>query len=220
MRARRGTLEAERDANGRLYVWLDTDETRDEPSAQVSEMRGRIEDLREQLAAERQAHSEARRLLAAALERIPAIEAPPDSAPQAPDSAMEGEGRGSVPPEPQTTEPPPGWWETLKSMLPSIAGALITATASGFVTILAALNGALLLAGVSLTIAVIAALFGVSLLIKWQVQRSQAQIRMQQIESDMQWKMALLDAQTAQPPPSSPGDPSAQGAQDAPREDG
>jgi hypothetical protein len=43
-------------------------------------------------------------------------------------------------------------------MLPSIAGALITATASGFVTILAALNGALLLAGVSLTIAVIAAL--------------------------------------------------------------
>jgi len=41
----------------------------------MSEMRGRIEDLREQLEAERQAHTESRRLLAA-LERIPAIEVP------------------------------------------------------------------------------------------------------------------------------------------------
>jgi hypothetical protein len=38
-----------------------------------------IATLREQLQAERQAHAEARRLLAAALERIPAIEAPQEA---------------------------------------------------------------------------------------------------------------------------------------------
>jgi hypothetical protein len=166
-RVKRGTIAHEREG-GRVYVLLDADQPRPghdqgigqgaseaRPEDRTAEL---IATLREQLQAERQAHAEARRIIAGLVERVPAIEAPPGSAPQAPDSAMEGEGRGSVPPEPQTTEPPPGWWETLKSMLPSIAGALITATASGFVTILAALNGALLLAGVSLTIAVIAAL--------------------------------------------------------------
>jgi len=77
MRVRRGTLEAEHDANGRLHVWVDTDEPQPDSSALISEMREHLEDLRTQLEAERQAHSEARRLLAAALERIPpALEAP------------------------------------------------------------------------------------------------------------------------------------------------
>jgi len=76
MRARRGTLEAEHDANGRLYVWLDDDEPQSDAGALISEMRGRIEDLREQLEAERQAHAEARRIIAGLVERIPAIEAP------------------------------------------------------------------------------------------------------------------------------------------------
>jgi len=57
----------------------------DQDTAQVSDQEaGESEDciaeliatLWEQLQAERQAHAEARRLLAAALERIPAIEAP------------------------------------------------------------------------------------------------------------------------------------------------
>jgi chromosome segregation ATPase len=47
-----------------------------EPSALISAKDETISTLREQLQAERQAHAEARRLLAAALERIPAIEAP------------------------------------------------------------------------------------------------------------------------------------------------
>jgi DNA-binding transcriptional MerR regulator len=79
MRARRGTLEAERDANGRLYVWLDTDETVDD-SGLVGELRAHNETLREQLASERQAHAEARRIIAGLVERIPpAIEAPPEA---------------------------------------------------------------------------------------------------------------------------------------------
>jgi hypothetical protein len=64
-----------------LYVLLNIDPTpeperpHDGTHDRTSEL---IDTLREQLEAERQAHSEARRLLAAALERIPAIEAPSD----------------------------------------------------------------------------------------------------------------------------------------------
>ena len=87
-RVSRGTIPHERDEDGRVWVVLDTDQdtastVRDTDQSQsasdvlISEMRGRIEDLREQLEAERQAHAEARRLLMAALERIPPqLEAP------------------------------------------------------------------------------------------------------------------------------------------------
>ena len=47
-----------------------------EHNALISELRAHNDTLRAQLEAERQGHAEARRLLAAALERIPAIEAP------------------------------------------------------------------------------------------------------------------------------------------------
>ena len=47
-----------------------------EPNALISAKDETIAMLREQLQAERHAQAEARRLLAAALERIPAIEAP------------------------------------------------------------------------------------------------------------------------------------------------
>lgn len=83
MRARRGSLESEHDANGRLYVWLDIDEPQPDSAALISELRAHNATLREQLAAERRANDENRRLLAAALERIPAIEAP--AAPESPE---------------------------------------------------------------------------------------------------------------------------------------
>jgi len=78
MRVKRGTLPSTREG-GRLYVLLNTDPTpdpdrpHDRTPDRTSEL---IDTLREQLQAERQGHAEARRLLAAALERIPAIEAP------------------------------------------------------------------------------------------------------------------------------------------------
>ena len=60
-----------------------TDADRVRPAARtdalISVLEGQMEDLREQLRAERQGHAEARRLLAAALERIPPqLEAPSD----------------------------------------------------------------------------------------------------------------------------------------------
>jgi hypothetical protein len=49
--------------------------------------------LREQLAAERQAHAEARRIIAGLVERIPAIEAPSETS-EAHEAAEEQQGRG------------------------------------------------------------------------------------------------------------------------------
>jgi len=84
-RIKRGTMAHER-KGGRVYVLLGADESRpghDQDIDQVSDQGAResgdrtaelIATLREQLQAERQAHAEARRLLAATLERIPAIQ--------------------------------------------------------------------------------------------------------------------------------------------------
>jgi hypothetical protein len=95
MRVKRGTLPSTRE-DGRLYVLLNTEPTPEPGRPHVrthdrtSEL---IATLREQLQAERQAHSEARRLLAAALERIPAIEARQETS-EATEAAEEQQGRG------------------------------------------------------------------------------------------------------------------------------
>ena len=107
-RMARGTIRHVRE-DGRLYVYLDTferasntiqDEGQDTASKTVSyegqdryarSLEDQIEYLRAQLDAEREANRVNRRLLAAALERIPAIEASLD-VPQAPESAPESSG--------------------------------------------------------------------------------------------------------------------------------
>jgi hypothetical protein len=90
-RVERGTLRSDKGPDGRRYVYLDTgvdtvaDEGADtsatgERDALISELRAHNDTLREQLEAERQGHAEARRLLAAALERIPPqLEAPQEA---------------------------------------------------------------------------------------------------------------------------------------------
>ena len=69
-----------------------------------------IATLQEQLQAERQAHAEARRLLAAALERIPAIEAAPGER-ESPERGSEEESRAPDREEPPTQER--GFWRRL-----------------------------------------------------------------------------------------------------------
>jgi excisionase family DNA binding protein len=102
-RIRRGTLRAER-SGGHVYVVLDADQPRptgDQPtdrSELVEELRAHHATLREQLEAERQAHAEARRLLAAALERIPPqLEAPPEAR-ERPEKATEEPERAHTAP--------------------------------------------------------------------------------------------------------------------------
>jgi hypothetical protein len=105
-RLKRGTIDHER-KGGRVYVLLgadeprpghdqDTDQGGDQgttaPEDRTAEL---IATLQEQLQAERRAHAEARRLLAAALERIPAIEAPQEAS----------EASETVEEDPERTEP-------------------------------------------------------------------------------------------------------------------
>ena len=131
-RLSRGTLRSVRES-GRVYVLLPADTPRhterdaergaaempgeSSEAALISEMRDRIADLREQVRSERQAHAEARRLLAAALERIPAIDAPEDASESAasPVPSQSAEPRSDSPTpteqagEPETPDTRP-WW--------------------------------------------------------------------------------------------------------------
>ncbi len=116
MRIKRGTLRSEK-RGGRVHVLLgpgpNTEHTTDLTTDHTEEL---IATLREQLAAERQAHAEARRLLAAALERIPpAIEAPQE-APGAPETATSpGPRERPFTDEEGAQEPaqPRPWWRRM-----------------------------------------------------------------------------------------------------------
>ena len=121
-RVERGTLRSDKGQDGKRYVYLalaelgadavadsgaDTSATR-ERDALISELRSHNATLREQLELERQAHAEARRLLAAALERIPAIEAP-ETASEEPMGPEPQEARG----EAQEASQPRPWWRRM-----------------------------------------------------------------------------------------------------------
>jgi hypothetical protein len=110
-RIKRKTLEHERHS-GTVYVLLPadqmptgrqpgddqtTDQLQSDSAALISAKDETIATLRDQLEAERQAHAEARRLLMAALERIPAIEAPSEAR-ESPETVEE---------EPERAEPRP-----------------------------------------------------------------------------------------------------------------
>jgi len=131
-RAQRGTIAHERDEYGRVWILVDPDGTRhdtdqhtagqrqdSEPGELISEMRGRIEDLREQLQAERQAHAEARRLLAAALERIPPQLEPPAEPPGAPETATPQPGRVEPQPAVESAQEPR---ESSEMHMPEVGG--------------------------------------------------------------------------------------------------
>jgi hypothetical protein len=122
-RVERGTLRSDKGPDERRYVYLDSvaDSVADmgadvsatpERDALISEMHAHNETLREQLESERQAHAEARRLLAAALERIPALEPPPE-APESPDTPSEPAPGSRTPPEPQTAPERVRWWRRM-----------------------------------------------------------------------------------------------------------
>ena len=105
-RIKRGTLPTVKEGGTVYVVFGGTSEAThpphaDEPSDQselVESLQDQITYLRQQLAAERDANSENRRLLAAALERIPAIEAPQEAT-ESPESAEPRSDRGTTPEE-------------------------------------------------------------------------------------------------------------------------
>jgi hypothetical protein len=86
-RVQRGTIPYKKDSDGRVWIVLDavqdpaghrqdTDQPQSDSSALISAKDETIAALHDQLEAERQAHAEARRIIAGLVERIPAIEAP------------------------------------------------------------------------------------------------------------------------------------------------
>jgi TolA-binding protein len=84
MRVRRGSLEAEKDDSGRVYVRLDADEDsvksqrQVESSDLVEDLRDQVAYLRDQLDREREARTEERRrhdtIIAQLMQRIPELE--------------------------------------------------------------------------------------------------------------------------------------------------
>jgi hypothetical protein len=120
-RIKRRTLDHERTDEG-VFVLLDTDQSADrtrpdddqtadrlqsDSTALISAKDETIATLRDQLEAERQAHAEARRLLMAALERIPPQLEAPSEARESPETARE---------EPDRAEPRPGTVESQESV--------------------------------------------------------------------------------------------------------
>jgi flagellar motility protein MotE (MotC chaperone) len=102
-RVKRGTIDHER-VGGRVYVLLGADESRpghdqDQgttvPEDRTAEL---IATLREQLQAERQAHAEARRIIAGLVERIPALEAPQEAS-ESPETVEEERERVELHPD-------------------------------------------------------------------------------------------------------------------------
>jgi hypothetical protein len=125
-RIKRGTIAHER-KGGRVYVLLGDDEFRpgydqytdqggDQGTTATEDRTAElIATLREQLQAERQAHAEARRLLMAALERIPPqLEAPPDER-ESPQTVEEAPDKAE--PRPATAESQEDvqrpWWRRI-----------------------------------------------------------------------------------------------------------
>jgi hypothetical protein len=115
MRIKRGTLRSARQA-GRVFVLLGPDRPTEHTTERTELTEDRtaelIATLREQLQAERQAHAEARRIIAGLVERIPAIE-PPQEASEAAETVEEEPERAE--PHSATVEAQEGvqrrpWW--------------------------------------------------------------------------------------------------------------
>jgi len=124
MRIRRGSIESEKDPDGRVHVWVNGDSTETklrldgEPSALISAKDETIRVLSEQLESEREARRRADTIIAqltqanaALAARVPELE-PPREQPEASETAEEQQGRGEPHPDApgaqEGTQRP--WW--------------------------------------------------------------------------------------------------------------
>jgi hypothetical protein len=117
MRVRRGSLRSELGEDGKRYVYVDSDRDAVRPEGEgegfanplIEAKDETIEVLREQLRAEREAHAEARRIIAALTQRIPELEAP--ASPEASRSPQEG---SEEPAEEHRSDPDRRtWWRRI-----------------------------------------------------------------------------------------------------------
>jgi len=140
-RVKRGTLRSDKGEDGRRHVYLDTDPDAGGPQpdgpALTSELRDRLHYVEQQLEAERQAHAEARRIIAGLVERLPQLEAPTDDGPDVP----QGSEHESVPER--------SWLDYSRfftvlagiASIVSVVGTLLVAGGGFTYAIISALNG-------------------------------------------------------------------------------
>ena len=125
-RVQRGTIPYEKNSDGRVWIVLDavqdptghrqdTNLPQSDSGALISELHARISSLEYQLEQERQANSEHRRLLAAALERIPPQLEAPSEARESPQTVAEERERAESPrPAVESQEPVRrAWWRRM-----------------------------------------------------------------------------------------------------------
>ena len=119
-RVARGTLRSDKGEDGRRYVYLDDDPDaggpQPEPDTLTSELRDRLRYVEGQLEAERQAHAEARRIIAGLVERIPALEPPQEGTPgvrEADESSEQPRPGTEGPTEAETATSSRPWWRRL-----------------------------------------------------------------------------------------------------------
>jgi hypothetical protein len=106
MRIRRGSVQSEKDSDGRVYVWVDDTSPEiaprpgGEPAALISEMKEHIALLERELEKVRAAYRENRRIILALTSRVPQHPAgtPPDDRGSPTAATVEPESRGEKPP--------------------------------------------------------------------------------------------------------------------------
>ena len=115
-RLRRGTLRKDRGPDGEVLVVLDgdasaTDRPTDQPTvALVEALEEQITYLREQATLWQEEARRKDHLLAAALERIPALEEAPPEPRESPVTVPEDTNKNTAPPEQQETSQRRSWW--------------------------------------------------------------------------------------------------------------
>lgn len=127
-RAERGSLKREKDPDGTVYILLDTerpasgqetsqnsDSDQTSTSHLVDSLQDQVDYLRRELDVRNEELRRKDHLLAAALERIPAIEEAPSEPRESGVSASEERAGTDVPPEGQDQEKPISWWRRLFS---------------------------------------------------------------------------------------------------------
>src|SRR5215211_6871562 len=109
-RARRGSLDSEKDEDGTVYIWVDSGvpDGLTPTQAHLDSLQEQINYLREHLDRAEERDRENRRIIAALTQRIPAIEESSETR-GTPESASEGGNSTSTPPEQEEASQSRSW---------------------------------------------------------------------------------------------------------------
>ena len=121
-RIRRGTIEHDKDETGKTYVYLTEEETHSQHEGNavvngvvndyITTLKSEIESLKEDKEVWQEEAKRKDTIIMALTNRIPELEAPPETTPEATEGSVkdpETQSRGVVPPKPQNRS----WWRRI-----------------------------------------------------------------------------------------------------------